>query len=123
MTPHTPDHGGDPTPMHSPVPAGDCPRCGAFCRVILLPAPEIDQVQGSEPGRPCTVCPSCGAPMWLRLVLSPDVARPVSKRTTALVPKEREGKRWEKGTAPTEIIFRADSDAMPPTDSPGSGCA
>lgn len=39
MAPTTPSDGGDPTPMGTPVPAGNCPRCMAFCWLILTAEP------------------------------------------------------------------------------------
>jgi hypothetical protein len=47
MTPHTPDDGGDATPMATPILV--CPECGAPIPPIAMPVPKLKALKRREP--------------------------------------------------------------------------
>lgn len=99
MSPRTPHDGGDPSPCATPVPAGECPKCGCFMWVRLTMQPTLAIAKPAGPGDPCTICPHCDEPLWVILTARPALARPSERALTALIPKVKTAQ-----FAPTEII-------------------
>ncbi len=92
----------DPTPMGTPIPAGECPYrdCGAFLWMHLRQRP-VAAPAVAPPGQvtPCALCPICHRPVYLQIAARPAVALPSEGRATALVPKIS-----ERRLAPTQRL-------------------